>query len=90
VLHAKDQLWRNPSSTLNASNNYPTPLGQDGTSPADVRTRSENQYPLINEAAIEARKMFGSPHPGGVPFVFGDGSVRLIAFDIDVPTLSWL
>jgi prepilin-type N-terminal cleavage/methylation domain-containing protein/prepilin-type processing-associated H-X9-DG protein len=82
--------WRNPGGTLNASNNYPTPLGQDGTSQADIRTRYKNQYPAITETNIESRKMFGSPHPGGVPFVFGDGSVKLISFDIDVLTLSWL
>ena len=33
--------------------------------------------------------IFGSPHAAGLQFVFGDGSVRLVSYDIDHYTY-WL
>jgi prepilin-type processing-associated H-X9-DG protein len=36
------------------------------------------------------RQNWGSPHPGGVQFVFGDGSVRVLAFQMPFATVSAL
>jgi prepilin-type N-terminal cleavage/methylation domain-containing protein/prepilin-type processing-associated H-X9-DG protein len=39
---------------------------------------------------IPYKENWGSPHAGGAQFLFGDGSVRLLAYDIDIATLTAL
>lgn len=36
-----------------------------------------------DKAGVPYKENWGSPHPGGVQFVFGDGGVRLLRFDTD-------
>ena len=44
--------------------------------------------PVQDKPGFEAKWRFGSPHPGGCNFVFCDGSIRTISYDIDPLTHS--
>jgi hypothetical protein len=79
--------WRNAPQ-----NTYPQPLVRDGMSQAEIRTMYQTRYGLsnANRDLIEGRKLFGSAHPAGVPFAFGDGSVRTLQHGIDDFVLTFL
>jgi len=39
--------------------------------------------PLQDRVGVGNRFHFGSPHPGGGGYAFGDGSVRMLRYEID-------
>lgn len=47
---------------------------------------SQNLVPMQDTRGVEEWKRFGSAHTAGAGFVFCDGSVRLIGFDVDPAT----
>ena len=42
--------------------------------------------PQQDKAGVQLTSIWGSAHSGGLNMVFGDGSVRFINYNIDLPT----
>lgn len=46
--------------------------------------RSTYVSPLPDKVGQDNQNAFGSAHPSGCPILFGDGSVRMVAFSVNV------
>jgi uncharacterized protein DUF1559 len=53
-----------------------------GMAPDQSRRAGENSLPKLDTPRMVDDRTFGSPHVGGVHFVFCDGSIRTIQYDI--------
>jgi prepilin-type N-terminal cleavage/methylation domain-containing protein/prepilin-type processing-associated H-X9-DG protein len=45
---------------------------------------------LPDRPGVWFRENWGSPHPGGAQFLFGDGGVRVVRFDVDLAVMEAL
>jgi len=52
--------------------------------------RATNQQPAQDARSGDGQGRFGSSHPTGFQCVFGDGSVKMLSFGINLTTFSWL
>jgi prepilin-type N-terminal cleavage/methylation domain-containing protein/prepilin-type processing-associated H-X9-DG protein len=69
--------------------------GYDSTKKEGVPLFPDQALPLeahdgMHEFFLQGGGAFGSPHPGGVQFVFCDGSVRSIPFSTSVTVIGYL
>jgi prepilin-type N-terminal cleavage/methylation domain-containing protein len=53
-------------------------------------SRYTNQQPAADPITGDGQQRFGSSHPTGFQCVFGDGSVKMLQFGINLQTFSWL
>ncbi len=52
---------------------------------------SQNSYrPLQDQEGVEWSMAFGSPHGSGFHMSFGDGSVRMMSYNVDLQVHAWL
>ena len=75
-----NERWNNPGwdeDIVRFGSNAGGPTGNEGGIAPD------RLHPDSTQPTYWSRK-FGSSHPSGVNFVFGDGSVRMISFTVDI------
>jgi prepilin-type N-terminal cleavage/methylation domain-containing protein/prepilin-type processing-associated H-X9-DG protein len=64
--------------------------GSKGTSRGDIGLVRDAPGLALTTLKDYFKDHWGSAHPGGVQFLYGDGSVKLIPFDVEIRTIAAL
>lgn len=86
VLFIGERRWKIQTRTPNAGTVFGVNGGSQDTDFGVANAHGSGRRHLNCPEANECKKSFMSPHPGGVQFTLGDGSVRFISETIEHST----